>query len=67
MQDKVRSRNVALREMIDRACTKEDGVSKSFASKPLKPLEQVRLDLLSQDCRNTAVQEALRCQVGQPR
>ena len=29
--------------MIDRACTKEDGVSKSFASKPLKPLEQVIL------------------------
>ena len=40
VQDRVRNRNVALRAMIDRACTKEDGVSKSFASKPLKPLEQ---------------------------
>lgn len=43
VQDKVKSRNVALRKLIDEACTKGGGVSSSFASKPLRPLEQVML------------------------
>ena len=39
----MKSRNLALRQMIDEACTASGDVSRSFASKPIKPLEQVRL------------------------